>query len=276
MRRAKVYIWIAFLCFVGGSARADTLTLVNGERVEDVRVLFQDTFIHAVDRNGMVQSFQESRVRSVINAPVSWERRANDADFLRQARDRIARIQEEIRAEERLRLNKEEALRNRTVGRSVIPGWGQLYNGHYLRAAIFFGGSLYFAGRYAGEYQRYVGAQRDYDDWTLPVLTAFVSTNVFRTPQAGPLLGYVYFNERKRRIQDIRHAGHRQLLSLGAVYALNLLDALFLHSSLEDFEERFGEVRVVRGRVYFDAEYSAALERGRQDEHIRVFATVAF
>ena len=119
---------IAVLAMVGYASmlRADVVILKDGNRIENVRVIYQADRVNAIRSDGGIQSHVLSKVQNVIPGAVNWDPGMSEADFQNAMQKRIDELVARIRTEERRRANLKRDIYLGAVGRAItLPGWYQ-------------------------------------------------------------------------------------------------------------------------------------------------------
>ncbi len=235
-------------CCVTAPLTADTVFFTDGNRVENVRVLFAYSRVNLIFEDGSVQSYRESKIARIVNAPVAWDSQADKEEFERRARRKIAELVERIESEQWDAVAKIETLGVRALGRSaLIPGWGQWYLGDRLRGSAYFLGAAFGMHRVYSDRQALLRARDEYNDLTLPALLTGVTAGPGTPSEFTLLANTLYFSGRR---DDLAAAASRDRQNLGVLLVFwlwNAADAYIFRGGddrLRDFERHNGPVEL--------------------------------
>ena len=207
-------------------ARADTVYFQDGNRIQNVRVLFQGGLVNLIFEDGAIQIHREDQIQSIQNLSVTWGFEEDPLEFERQARTRIAAMQGELRARERERLEREAAERRAGLYFSLaFPGLGQAYRGSYAKAAVFVAGAGFCAVQLGMALENRTRAMTAYDDPIYPMWFALSST-VFGFLPAYSVQS-VYFQARIDAVEDTTQRANAAGIGLVALWVASAIDAYF-------------------------------------------------
>ena len=247
-------VFITLFAALPTSIRSDVVHLKNGRSFHNVKTLNQGDSLFLVFAAGRVKRLRPGEIKKVVVKPVRWKKSVSRARLERLIREAVRRETEDMKKSVRKEMKKTAAQAARTETNrlrrldeqkrallqkrereksrrrwnaffrsAILPGWGQYYRGDTVQGLGYLAGSLFFLTRHRGLRRAHAKTQREYSDAVPPLLgvTAF-------GPRAS-YLNYAYLRDRRRVLLLKERAANRVLGLLGAVYALNLLDAAFLN-----------------------------------------------
>lgn len=233
-------------------ARADTVVLVDGNRFENVRVLFHDNRVNVIFFDSSILTYEESEVASIANAPVTWDPGVSVEEFERRSREQLAAINDRIQEQEKLRAEREQELSRQALFRSAfVPGLGQFYSDHYVRGVLFAGGALYLAGRIFTAGQARSQARVAYADRTTPLILTLGAAFYGRSLEAAAAANLLYFDARRNEVVRTEDDISRNAMLLGILWFVNALEAYWFPKNPDDEEFRPG----VSTGFRFDVQY---------------------
>lgn len=220
---------IAVLAMVGYASmlRADVVILKDGNRIENVRVIYQADRVNAIRSDGGIQSHVLSKVQNVIPGAVNWDPGMSEADFQNAMQKRIDELVARIRTEERRRANLKRDIYLGAVGRAItLPGWYQSEFEGSSRGFVYLAGTGLLALVYTFLHARYTAVRADYDDVTVPFASILVLSNSATPVDVFIPWNYQAFQERRAKLD--RAALHVNVAGglLALVWAINVFDAL--------------------------------------------------
>ena len=108
----------------------DTVILDDGNRIENVRVIYQSGRVNLIRADGGIQSYAESAVRAVQRAPVQWRLEMSEVEFSRRMAVRVSEVIARIQAEEELRRTRHrDAVLSAAAREAILPGWSRWKHG---------------------------------------------------------------------------------------------------------------------------------------------------
>lgn len=205
---------------------ADTVDFVDGNRIENVRVLFLGGRVNLIFEGGAIQVYREEQIARIHNVSVNWEVGVDEAEFEREARERIVKTQEQIRTRERQRLEREGQERRFVLYLSLaFPGLGQLVNGSDVRGIFFASSAVAFGAGVAGAQKRVRKAILSYESRLLPYSIATLGA------PHGLLSVYIledlHFRSRSAVIRENRKVRDGLGIGLAVIWILSAVDAYF-------------------------------------------------
>lgn len=225
------YFFVACLTILlvpsASSLLADTVVLVDGNRFENVRVVYQAGRVNVIRRDGGIQSFDAATVRTVLRLPVRWNSGMSEAEFVRRMEGRIDEVIARIQVEEQRRLDAHRGYILGAVGRAaVLPGWHKIDRGEVVYGATIAAGALTSLLYFATSQNRYAGAQANYDDLNNPVTTFSLLSN-----SAGPIdlyipLNFIEFQKRRSALNQAAARVDLAAVIVGTLWIANLAEAL--------------------------------------------------
>ncbi|MCR9142212.1 MAG: hypothetical protein NXI24_08165 [bacterium] len=253
--RIRFLILCACVLFGSGAPlRADTVVLVDGNRFENVRVLFYDDRVNLIFADSTLLSFREAEVRSVLNASVSWQPGVGDEEFERLAKEKIAALNERIREEERARAERERELSRRSLLLSIfLPGLGQFYSGRPGRGLFFSASSLALLGRSFVAYQKQGQEREVYAEQLTPALYTLTGAFLGGSLEAAAAANLFYFDIRRAQLQEADTNLRQSVLLLGVLWFFNVVEAYFFPESPDDEDYQFGDETALEFDLLYDA-----------------------
>lgn len=228
------WLWLCVTPALHPGLFADTVVLVDDNRLENVKVIYQAGRVNVVRPDGGIQSYVKASVRQVIRSPVQWDDGLSEAEFARRMEKRIAEVVERIQSEEQRRFDARRSYIFGAAARAAaLPGWHKMNRGDFFygaSVAVLALSSLVFAG--IGEY-RFGKAQAAYDDLSFPASTFFLFSN-----SAGAIDFYIPLNlsEFQQRRLALNRAADRFNLAVSfaaLLWVVNLAEALIFASGAE-------------------------------------------
>lgn len=227
------FVGILFLFVALGTPLfGDFVVLKDGNRIDNVKVIYQAGRVNVVRRDGGIQSFETSAVDSVVRVPVRWDPGLSEAEFARRMSARIDEVVTRIQAEEEHRLQQHRAhLLGAGLRAAVWPGWSKMERGDFWYGAGVAAAALGGVAAVAISQARYAEAQARYDDLTLPLINFALFSNSPTPLDAYIPLNLVEFRQRRRRLNS---EAQRLDLAIGVtalLWLVNWTEAL-IHANL--------------------------------------------
>ncbi|MCR9142213.1 MAG: hypothetical protein NXI24_08170 [bacterium] len=263
---ARLIAGLAAFAFAA-SLHADTVVLKNGNRISNVRVMFQADRVNLIRADGGLQSYTRDRVRDVLREPVNWDPGIGDEEFERAMSERVNALVRRIRDEERRRANLSRDIYLGAFGRAlVLPGWYQWKYRGWKNGTVYFATLGFFGGLFAYTRSRYDGARAAYSEIQAPLGAILALSNTETPVDAFIPYNYSEFQSRRRNLD--RAATHVNVV--GALIALTWMVNIFDAFSSAVARDRALERSIVRaGTAGVELEWTAASKPGTSEAGAR-------